>query len=179
MRLEDLLKQKKAHLISKWFEALINTYPPDTSRFFKRQKDTFANPVGQTSLKGLETLLDVLLKNGDRDMVISCLDPVIRIRAVQTMFSPSQVVGFIFSLKKIIRTELKKELGDIAILKQLHEFELKIDQTGLIAFDIFMACREKIYDIKANEERNKIYKAFARAGLIAEIPEKEPELGTF
>ena len=57
--------------------------------------------------------------------MVACLDPVIRIRAIQTMFSPSQVVGFIFSLKKILRTELKKELGDIAILKELHEFELK------------------------------------------------------
>lgn len=179
MRLENLLKRKKAHLISKWFEELIGTYPPDTSGFLKRQGDAFANPVGQTSLKGLETLLDILLKNGDHDMVVSCLDPVIRIRAVQTIFSPSQAVGFIFSLKKIIRTELKKELGDIEFLKELYEFELKIDRIGLIAFDIFMVCREKIYDIKANEEKNKIYKAFSRAGLVAEIPEKEPELGTF
>ena len=179
MRLEDLLKREKAHLIRNWFDALIDTYPPDTSRFLKRQKDAFANPVGQTSLKGLETLFDLLLTNGDHDAVVACLDPVIRIRAIQTMFSPSQVVGFIFSLKKIVRTALKKELGDIAILKELDEFDLKIDQIGLMAFDIFMGCREKIYEIKANEERNKIYKAFARAGLVAEIPEKEPELNTF
>ncbi|RLC28486.1 MAG: hypothetical protein DRH32_08985 [Deltaproteobacteria bacterium] len=179
MKLEDLLRQEKAHLINKWFEELINTYPPDTSVFLKRQKDAFANPVGQTSLKGLEQLLDVLLENQDHDMAVSCLDPVIRIRAVQTMFSPSQVVGFVFSLKKIIRAELKKELEDTEILRELHDFELKIDETGLIAFDIFMACREKIYDIKANEERNKIYKAFARAGLVAELPEKSPGLGAF
>jgi hypothetical protein len=179
MRLEDLLKREKAHLISKWFEALINTYPPDTSRFLKRQKDAFANPVGQTSRKALETLFDLFLTSMDHDSVVACLDPVIRIRAIQTMFSPSQVVGFIFSLKKILRTELKKELGDIAILKELHDVELKIDDIALIAFDIFMGCREKIYDIKANEERNKIYKAFARAGLVAEIPEKDSELNTF
>ena len=166
-------------MISKWFEALINTYPPDTSRFLKRQKDAFANPVGQTSLKALETLFDIFLTDMDHDSVVACLDPVIRIRAIQTMFSPSQVVGFIFSLKKILRTELKKELNDIAILKELHEFDLKIDDIVLIAFDIFMGCREKIYEIKANEERNKIYKAFARAGLVAEIPEKEPDLNTF
>ncbi len=176
MRLEDLLEREKTQLIKKWFEELISTYPPDTSRFLKHQKDAFANPVGQTSLNGLENLLDILLKNGGHDSVVSCLDPVIRIRAVQTMFTPSQVVGFIFSLKKVIREKLTKELGEIEILKQLHEFELKIDEIGLIAFDIFMDCREKIYDIKANEERNKIYKAFARAGLVAEISEKEPEL---
>ena len=41
---------------------------------------------------------------------------------------------------------------------------LKIDDIVLIAFDIFMGCREKIYEIKANEERNKIYKAFATSG---------------
>jgi hypothetical protein len=38
-----------------------------------------------------------------------------------------------------------------------------------------MSCREKIYEIKGNEEKNRTFKAFERAGLIAEIPENPPD----
>jgi hypothetical protein len=33
-----------------------------------------------------------------------------------------------------------------------------------------MECREKIYELKANEEKDKIYKAFKRAGLVKDEP---------
>ena len=46
----------------------------------------------------------------------------------------------------------------------------------MLAFDIFMGCKERLYDIKANEEKNKVYKAFKRAGLITEIQDDDPGL---
>jgi hypothetical protein len=39
-----------------------------------------------------------------------------------------------------------------------------------------MKCREKIYQIKANEEKNRTFSAFERAGLIKELPGSGPEL---
>jgi hypothetical protein len=47
----------------------------------------------------------------------------------------------------------------------------------LIAFDIFVRCREKIYHLKATEEQSKIYRAFARAGLVRENSDDQPETG--
>ena len=52
--------------------------------------------------------------------------------------------------------------------------DVKIDRLLLLAFDIYMECREKIYDLKANEEKNKVFKAFKRAGLISEISDDRP-----
>ena len=46
----------------------------------------------------------------------------------------------------------------------------------MLAFDIYMGCRERLYDIKANEEKSKVYKAFKRAGLITEIQDDDPGL---
>ncbi len=39
-----------------------------------------------------------------------------------------------------------------------------------MAFDIYMACKEKIYQISANDMRSQALKAFKRAGLIADEP---------
>jgi hypothetical protein len=47
----------------------------------------------------------------------------------------------------------------------------------LIAFDIFLSCREKIYHLKATEEQSKIYRAFARAGLVREDSQDQPDAG--
>ena len=174
MRLTVLLKNKKATIVKEWFNMVINTYPLDTSRFLKKQKDPFANPVGNTISQGLGPLFDELVMDMDPDTLTNRLDPIVRIRAVQVIFSPSQAVAFIFSLKEAVRTNLKKELLDNKILNELLLFESKIDELGLIAFDIFVKCREQIYKFKAYEERNRTYRAFKRAGLVAEIPDGKP-----
>ena len=93
MRIENLLEQRKAAIVKKWFDRVIQTYPADTSKFLKNHKDPFANPVGQTVLRGLEALFDTLLKEPDTDTISSFLDPIIRIRAVQD-FTPSKAVSF-------------------------------------------------------------------------------------
>ncbi|MEE8542029.1 MAG: hypothetical protein V3S66_10250, partial [Desulfobacterales bacterium] len=57
---------------------------------------------------------------------------------------------------------------------ELRSLETNIDRVGLMAFDIYMRCREKIYEIKANETKNSTFNAFKRAGLLAEIPGEGP-----
>jgi hypothetical protein len=97
------------------------------------------------------------------------LDSIIRIRAIQN-FSPSQATSFIFSLKDVVRETLKKEDPESKHFKELLLFESKIDELGMMAFDIYMKCREKIYELKANEMKNRTFKAFKRAGLVREMP---------
>lgn len=175
MGLENLLEKKKTAIIKDWFEVVANSYATDTAAFIKSQKDPFANPVGSTILNGLKKLFDELLLQMDHNEIKSCLDPLVRIRAVQD-FSPSQATAFILSLKKVIIRNLQKELRDIQIFNEFLQFESKIDTLSLIAFDIYVECREKIYELKVTTERNKIYSAFARAGLIDEAPEDGPNL---
>jgi hypothetical protein len=175
MGLKKLLEKKKSAIIKDWFEAVAATYAPDTADFFKRQKDPFSNPVGSIIYVGLNKLFDELLVQMNHKEVKSCLDPLIRIRAVQD-FSPSKATSFILSLKKIILTNLHKELRDHQLLNEFLQFESKIDTLSLIAFDIYVECREKIYELKVNTERNKIYSAFSRAGLIDDAPENPPNL---
>lgn len=162
--LKQLARNKNA-IVKAWFDRIIASYPVDTAQFLAGQKDPFANPVGQTTLKNLDPLMDHILKATDPQSVRGLLDPIIRIRAIQD-FTPAKAVGWIFDLKEIIR-EASGSL-DLRHLKELGRLERHIDQLGLLAFDIYMQCREKIYDLKANEMKARTYSAFARAGLIKE-----------
>jgi hypothetical protein len=175
MRLNNLLAQRKTAIIKNWFTLTVETYPPDTASFLKKQKDPFANPVGRTISRGLEALFNELLKEMDYEIITSFLDPIIRIRAIQN-FSPAQAVSFIFLLKKAIRENIKKEVSEEQLFSELLLFESKIDQLAMIAFNLYMQCKEKIYDLKANEMRNTTYKAFKRAGLVREMPGDEPDI---
>jgi hypothetical protein len=166
--LVKIIEQKKAAIAKKWFDLTAQTYAPDTAEFLKSKTDPFANPVGGSILNGLNVLLDQLIHDMDPQIINSSLDPIIRIRAVQN-FSPSQATAFILFLKKALRANLAKELRDIRNAEELFEFESKIDQLSLMAFDIYMQCREKIYQISANETKNRTFKALERAGLVSEI----------
>jgi hypothetical protein len=168
--LAKIIVHKKAAIVKKWFDLTAQTYAPDTAEFLKSKTDPFANPVGVSMLSSLDGMLDQLIHDMDPQIINSYLDPIIRIRAVQN-FTPSQAVAFILSLKKALRTSLTKELRDIRNVTELSELESKIDQLSLMAFDIYMRCREKIYQLSANEMKNRTFRAFERAGLISEKAE--------
>jgi hypothetical protein len=51
----------------------------------------------------------------------------------------------------------------------------KIDEIVLIAFNLYVQCKEKVYELKANELKNRTLKAFERAGIISELPPDEPK----
>ena len=174
MGLTDLLEKKKSSIVKKWFEFVVDTYAPDAALFFKNQRDNFLNPVGGTTRSILEKLFEALLEKVDADSIAITMEPLIKIRAVQN-FSPSQAVGFLFVLKTLIRKELQKEIKKIDP-EELVSIDARIDSLALIGFDVFVQSREKIYDLKTNTERSKIYTAFARAGLIKEIAADEPDL---
>lgn len=175
MGLETLVAERKSAVVKKWFEHVVDTYPPDTAKFLKQQKDPFANPVGSTTIESLRGVFEEMLKaQPDRDLLSALLDPVIRIRAVQAMFTPSQAVGFTFFLKQIVREELHTELKDLQKLRDLQDFEQKIDELALIAFNIYMQCAQTIFQLKANHEKSKVYRAFSRAGLVEDIPDDGP-----
>ncbi len=167
MVLEHLLPQKRAAILERWFQLVLETYPTETSGFLKQENDRFANPVGYTISQELETLYDELLQEMNSDKLAACLDNIIRIRAVQD-FSPSQTIALIFLLKKAIREELASEITENRVFEELLKFESRIDKLVLLAFDIYMKCREKVFEIRVNEvkaERERVLKLLERINL--------------
>ena len=46
MLLQELLIENKGEILDTWVAQVLETYPEDGSRIFKKVKDQFANPVG-------------------------------------------------------------------------------------------------------------------------------------
>ena len=165
------LAAKKQEILKSWFQITVDSYPADTARFLGSQKDPFANPVGKTTYQSLDALVDALATGAGREVMAAALDPILRIRAVQT-FTPSKATSFVFSLKQIVRQHMPDQgpevKGDMRALDQ------QIDEMAMAAFDIYVACREKIYELKATESRKQFFGSLKRAGLIDETAAEGP-----
>ncbi|MBI5605766.1 MAG: RsbRD N-terminal domain-containing protein [Deltaproteobacteria bacterium] len=169
MDLEKLYADRKTAILNKWFDLTIETYPEETARFLKNKKNRFANPVGYILSQEIEPVLDGLFKGVDLETLRPFLENIIRIRAVQDL-SASQALAFIFLLKQVFREELEQEIQESRAGRDLLALESRIDAVALLAFDIFMKCREKIYDLKANEINNRTVRLLRRAKLVVEEP---------
>jgi hypothetical protein len=165
MTLKDLLHSKKAAIEKRWLEKTLETYAPDASAFFEKQKDQFANPVGQALRTGIQTMLDCLLGDMDAEKVCGCLEEIIKIRSIQD-FTPAQAVSFVFSLKPVVREELKGDL-DADLSAELVQFEARIDQLALFAFDVYVKCRERLYEIRVSEVKRSV------SGLMRRLNREE------
>jgi len=148
MNIESLLTSKKTSITQKWIDRVLDSY--GAPEFFKKQKDRFANPIGTTISQNLPELYDVLIAEREIAAATKPLENIIKIRAVQD-FTPSQAVSFVYLLKHIIREELAREKQGQTLGPGLAALEARIDQAALMAFDLYMECRERLHQIRINE----------------------------
>jgi hypothetical protein len=167
--LEELLLQKKPHLLKRWLDLILETYPLDSQRFLKHQKNQFLNPVGSSISKEIETLFVQLIQGMNLGVVSASLERIIKIRAIQD-FSPSKAISFIYLLKKLIREEVLPGTADHHLTQQLLVFESRLDEMALLAFDIYIKAREKVYELRANEAKNQVSGLLRQKGLLSEEP---------
>ena len=172
IKLKDLLERKKSAVLKRWFDAIIETYPTDTSGFLKKQKDMFANPVGHVFTQGIESILEILIEGKDLAEGSPFLDDIIKVRAIQD-FTPSKAVSFVFLLKKVVREELEKEIRQSEIAEALLEFESEVDSLAPLSFDKYLKCREQIYQLKTDELKRMTFRLLKKANLMSEIPVQE------
>ncbi|MFA4918634.1 MAG: RsbRD N-terminal domain-containing protein [Thermodesulfovibrionales bacterium] len=175
MNFKDLLAKRKSSIRKKWFDAVINDYPADSSDFLRKQKDRFLNPVGQTLLENINSLLDEIILNADSEKVYPYLNDIIKIKAVQD-FSPSKAVSFIYLLKRVVREELESDIEKNKLTEELKSFETQLDSLALLAFDVYMKCRERIFDLRVNEIKTLTFRLLKRANVLHEVEEQISEI---
>lgn len=171
MNLKNLLLEKKQEILKDWFDLILETYPPDTVNYLRNQKNQFANPVGHSIFHGIDGLFEEIINSLNFERITPYLDNIIRIRAIQD-FTPSQALSFLFILKKVIREELKQEIAEYRLFEELLSLESRIDEIIKVSFDVYMKCREKIYELSANETKNWTSRLLKGTNLINEAQEK-------
>jgi len=164
MQIATLLSQKKAAILGQWLSMIYESYPPETAIFLRKEKNRFDNPAGYRISEGLEGLYGALTQEMERDQVLTYLDEIIRIRALQN-FTPSQALAFIFLLKIVIRQELAAEIRQENLAAELLDLESRIDGLALLGFDVYTKRREKIYEIKADEAKRRVSGLMRKTGL--------------
>lgn len=148
------LANQRDTLVKKWFNGMIQTYPESTTRFLAQEKDPFRNPIGHTLHESLSALYDGLIQAKDTESLAPVLDAIVRMRAVQD-FSSGQAVSFPFLLKRILREECADDL--FRCPDEFASLEARIDAMALLAFDLYMKCRERIFEIKYNEAKRSMF----------------------
>ena len=174
MTLDNLLLKNKKAILNKWFNLILETYPADTATLLKKEKDPFLNPVRSTIAREIETLFEELLHDMNADRLSASLSAILKIRSVQD-FSPSGAAGFIFLLKRSVQEILRSEIQKESVLEEWLKFHSKIDELALLAFDIYMDCREKICEIKVNKamaDKEMALKMLERIGFPKEKSQK-------
>lgn len=171
MDLSALLRERRADILKRWFESVLEGYHEEARTSLRRQKAQFANPVGFNLAQGLEGMFDGLLSGVMPGEVSTQLDAIVRLRAVQD-FKPSEAVAFILHLKTIVRDVLGQDFPqDSRTHEDLRKFDTAVDDLALFAFDLYMQCREKIYAIKAEEARSATFRLLQEAKILTERPE--------
>ena len=175
MSLQKFLKENKPVILRRWFNAILDTYPSDTKQFLQTKKNQFDNPVAHRISRGMEGIFSQIIGEAEENDVSPFLDKVIRVRAVQD-FTPSQAVAFIFALKRLVREELGEKIREAQLSEELWRFEEEIDKMGLLALDIYMKCREEIYEVRVREVKRSVGRLIERANKICGIPPKQGDL---
>jgi hypothetical protein len=175
MRIDNILRDSRTPILDKWFNLILDTYPGESNRFFSDKNAEFTNPVGHTIARDTARVFDMLVESSEASEISEAMEEIIKIRAVQE-FSPSQAIGFVFLLKQAVRSELGGS-EDLSILRGLAEFEDRIDFCAMIAFDLYMKKREKLYEIKANEIRNRNGRIVDRLNRKYDFLDRRPDIG--
>jgi hypothetical protein len=168
MQIEEIIVRNKDNILKKWQQTIIDSYPAGSGEFFLDNKNKFTNPVGFTIEKSLPAILDAIIAGDLTDAAKKSLDDIIRIRAVQE-FEPAEALAFIASLRAIVLSVLAGETDFTAFLQTEKIFNA-INDYG---FNCYVRFREKIYDIKANEQLRTFEK------MIERLNKKYEELTSF
>ncbi len=148
------LANRRDSLVKKWFDGIVQAYPESTTRFLAQEKDPFRNPVGHTLKESLSVLFDKLIQPKNLTSLTPELNDIVKMRAVQD-FTAGQAVAFPFLLKKILRKECAADISRCP--DEFVDLEARIDEMAVLAFDLFMASRERLFEIKYNEAKRSLF----------------------
>jgi hypothetical protein len=169
--LRDVLQPHRSEALDRWRGFVLDSYPEESARFFRKEKDRFKNPVGQSIHRATETLFDGALLERNAEGVPEALESLVRIRAVQD-FSPSEAVAFVFLLKRAVREVLAGAPEERPLEAALSELDARVDALALAAFETYTRCREELFEIRLRSSHRRVAVLLERYGR--EVPEGEP-----
>lgn len=155
MRLFDFLRDNKGDIQEAWVNRVLDSYAGDAATIFKRETDRFANPVGYAARHSLTAIYSQLFDHDTPqfERVRETLEDFVKIRAVQD-FTPAAAVNFVYDLKEVVRRATDKERQLTVDDADWRAFHDTLDRVALQVFDLYMACRERLYQARLHEYKS-------------------------
>jgi hypothetical protein len=155
VRLHGVLEGQRSAILERWRAMIFESYPPESTRFFRSEADPFRNPVGQALLRGTETIYDGALLGREVGPVADALESIVRLRAVQDL-PASEAIAFVFWLKRAVREQLREAGAERDLWPASSALDERIDALASTAFELYGRCRERIYQIRVDELRRRL-----------------------
>ncbi len=148
----QLLDAHRETILQQWLDSALGLFP---------EKMGYATPVAMELSRALELILSSLGK-GESDYK-EALEDVTRILAVQDIL-PSKALSIFLEPKLMLRDIMLKTTVPGTLAQEVQEaFNSRFDILTLEAFDSYMQHREKIYQLKVEEGRRRMFMALRRA----------------
>ena len=157
----ELLAANRKEIHDRWIARILAVYPQESVKFIGKEKDRFKNPIGSTLQDGTTAVLDALVTGSEAEDLRDAIEGMIRMRAVQVE-KASDAVTFIPALTDVVR----RTLGNAASAQDMSRFEARMEVLLLDSFDLYMQCREKVFEIRTAALRNRTFKLLEREGEV-------------
>ena len=143
-----------ATVAERWLAAAAAAYGGLIAEHALAGHDPFRNPIGHTLRKNLTALVCEFSGAMDEVAIDAAFAEIMALRSIQDL-TVERAVGFVFTLRGIAREQVP----------QMHaaEVEERIDRLALSAFGQYLACRERLAELKLNEQLRAIGVARRRA----------------
>jgi hypothetical protein len=150
MTLIDLLTEKRAIIQQRWFDRILEDYPPETQALFRENKSPYSNPIGFTLRKGMEGIIDELLRPAGVAEARAILEPVMKVRAVENL-PPSQGGKFILPLREVVSETVREARRNDLLGQEWLDLNSRITQLALLGMNLYSECREKVNRLRIKE----------------------------
>jgi hypothetical protein len=136
-----------------WLAAAAEVYGGLIAEHAVGERDPFRNPIGHTLRLNLTVLVHEFFGSMDTAAVDAAFGEIMALRSIQDL-SPERAVGFVFALRGIVRETPELDAAEAGA---------RVDRLALSAFRQYLACRERLAELKLNEQ----LRAFGVARLRA------------
>lgn len=143
-------------ILREWYQEVLGSFPKQSHALIASNTDRFANPIGFTLNDAIAEIFSALVGDKSLDEIAPALERIIKLRAIQGGREAAQL-GFLLSLKRIVRERCGAYSAEFTEVGALLEIEDRMDEILLRAYEIYVRSRELILELQVNEIKNKTH----------------------
>ena len=143
------LGTRREEILAAWRRLVLARLAPDAAGILATP-DPFANPMGHRVHASTAALLDAIAAGQPEAAVAAAVEPLMRVQAIQGR-PASEAVAFVSLLARASREVSGGMPPDLAA-----GLRDRLDAVLLVAFDVYVRCREEIFEIRVREARRRV-----------------------